>query len=207
MKSDTNNTSADGDNSGRRLWAEIQVKRLFSPLPISWDEVEEIVPFLTRDHARRFLAGEATDFTRSTLFTELFRWHPGLPLTLPSPTDRTTSIVFRMTPPALTASAATLTAAASPSCAEGAAANQPLPDEVWISTDDGLKLRLARHMRTGWMTLQLVGRTVTESATVWVADRQIELVERFSPDGIAVVMAEDVIPVWRDAATLEIKFL
>ncbi len=128
-------------------------------------------------------------------------------LTFPEPVSHSTSIVFRMSPPALAASSATLTAVASPSCAGGASADQPLPDEVWINTDDGLKLRLARHMRTGWMTLQLVGRTVTESATVWVADRQIELVERFSPDGFAVVKAEDVIPVWRDAAALEIKFL
>lgn len=206
MTTNTNTTTAENDEAGRRLWAELQITRLFCPLPISWDEVEEILPFLTRDNAQRFIAGEATDFTQRTLFIELFRWHPGLALTLPEPVRHSTSIVFRMTPPAA-AGAATLTAAASPSCADEASGDKPLPDEEWLTIDDGLKLRLARHMRTGWMTLQLVGRTVTETATVWVDERQIELVERFSPDGFAVVKDEDVVPVLRGAAVLKIKFL
>ncbi|MDA1052510.1 MAG: hypothetical protein O3C40_18800 [Planctomycetota bacterium] len=62
----------------RELWRTIQVKRIFSPIPICWEEVEEILPFLNRQDALRFVAGEVDDFNRRILYEELFRWHPAL---------------------------------------------------------------------------------------------------------------------------------
>ncbi len=73
------NPNANQDVPSRReLWGTIQIKRIFSPIPISWEEVEEILPFLNRQDALQFLAGDADDFNRRVLYNELFRWHPAL---------------------------------------------------------------------------------------------------------------------------------
>ena len=78
----TNSPAPSDVEARRRLLARIQVKRIFSPIPITWDEVEACLPFLNRTDALRFLHGEADDLNRRVLYGELFHWHPGLAVTL-----------------------------------------------------------------------------------------------------------------------------
>ena len=54
------------------------VDRLLSPMPISWPEVEEEFPQLSREEAARHLAGRLPDRDKRLLYEALFALHPGL---------------------------------------------------------------------------------------------------------------------------------
>lgn len=146
----------------RRLLAEIHAQRLLSHVPITWDEVEELLPALNRREAARHLDGELQDPQRSVLFDILFSYHPGLREVLrPSPEVVSPPvIVLRRAESAQDAADVPLKLSAKPA--------DPLSEMVVLETDDGNKIELFRHSRKGWHTVRFIGGRPAGAVTLFV---------------------------------------
>jgi hypothetical protein len=75
MMNESSQPSADG---GRRAVSAALAQRIFSLAPVTWDEIEALLPSLNRGEAVRHLSGIRDDRERAALFDALFAYHPGL---------------------------------------------------------------------------------------------------------------------------------
>lgn len=188
----------------RRLLAQIQVKRVFSSIPICWDEVEEILPFFNREDAVRFLNGEVDDLNRRVLYGELFRWHPALRTKLRPDLDvsePTIIMLSRAELPKSAAPAAQLTASASASCA---AAEVPGNILLASSGSDEVQVIVIPHTNPKWTTLRFLKHEPHQEITLVINDVEIQPVEPLDEKGYLVVQKQDIAPVEDDGAILEV---
>jgi len=186
-------------NEVRRLLNQLSAQRLLSAVPITWDEIDEMLPSLNRQEAERYLNGQLDDPRRAALFDVLFRFHPGLRAVLrpqeamPEPPP---VIVFRRAVQSRQAEEVPLRLAAKP--ASGVATT------IRLISDEGYSLDLfPSNEHNGYHEVYLDGGKPAGTVTLYVAGEPIEWVQPLDDEGFGRVRTSALAEVLAGTAALE----
>lgn len=188
------------NDASLRAFGEAAARRLLGSRPISWLEIEELLPSLNRDDAKRYLDGTLDDPQRVALFNVLFMCRPGLKATLrPADVTRASKRVMVLRPEVTTVSTqTTLEPRLAASEAKPASRTLRWSGDGWM-----IELFPATDF-PGEYVIALEGQMAVRQVTLFVFGAPLPLTKPLDDEGFGRAQADDLAEVLSGEASLEL---